>query len=481
MKNFVLSLLCIVCVQVTFVSCKNKTTSSTTINGVYESVGYGRIVKIENGEYLLADVTSKSCIPLMDGEISEFGEALQFKNDTLSLKDGINIYYFTKIEDAPAICKKDSPEYKEAQEKVNDPEYNFEVLWETFIDHYAYFDLRKVDPEQMYAKYRPQVTSETTEAELFFIMNEMLESFNDGHISISASEEIEDAAQKLHIEPQTTETIKPQKRLRSYQVSKMVSDQYIPNGNSIKNGNLRWDIIKDNIGYLQLNQMMCLADYNLSDTLSYREYWMAFLEIADASKNDNQDEIDGLNSSLDVIMQDFANTDALIIDVRFNGGGKDEVGMALLERLNDIEKTTFTKKGKSGNNFTPINRVTQTASKNPYNKPVYLLIGPESASATEIMALSALSLPNITQIGSRTEGVFSDVLDRSLPNGWQFGLSSEVYLDLNGNNYEGIGIPPEVEILYPRKTQEYLTKVVSDLEKDGDETIEKALEIHETK
>lgn len=481
MKKIVLSLLCIACVQFTFVSCKNKTTSSTNIDGVYQSVGYGRIVKIEKGEYLLADVTRISCLPLMDGKISEFGEALQLKNDTLSLQDGINLYYFTRIEDAPAVCKKDSQEYKEAQEKTNDPEYNFEVLWETFIDHYAYFDLRKVDPEQMYAEYRPKVTSETTQPELFFILSQMLDSFDDGHIGIDASEEIEDAAQKLYTEAQTTDVKKPQKRLRSYQVSKTVSDQYIPNGTSIKNGNLRWGIIKDNIGYLQLNQMMCLADYNLSDTLSYGEYWMAFLEIADASKNDTQDEVDGLNSSLDVIMKDFANTDALIIDVRFNGGGKDEVGMALLERLNGAEKLAFTKKGKLGNGFTPVNKVTQTASKNPYNKPVYLLIGPESASATEIMALSALSLPNITLIGSRTEGVFSDVLDRALPNGWEFGLSSEVYLDLQGNNYEGVGIPPDIEIGYPRKTQEYLTKVVTDLEKDGDETIEKAIEMHKTK
>jgi len=38
-------------------------------------------------------------------------------------------------------------------------------------------------------------------------------------------------------------------------------------------------------------------------------------------------------------------------------------------------------------------------------------------------------------------------------NGWEFGPSSEVYLDLDGNNYEGKGISPDVEIDYSRDTR----------------------------
>ena len=177
-------------------------------------------------------------------------------------------------------------------------------------------------------------------------------------------------------------------------------------------------------------------------------------------------------------MKDFAATDAMIIDVRFNGGGKDEVGMAVLKRLNDSEKVVFTKKGRMDTGFTPDNVIVQSASAKPYKNPVYLLIGPDSASATEIMALSSLSMPNITRVGANTEGVFSDILDKTLPNGWEFGLSSEVYLDNKGTNYEGVGIPPDVEIGYVRDTQEFLHKVVDGLTTEGDEAIEKALQLH---
>lgn len=270
-------------------------------------------------------------------------------------------------------------------------------------------------------------------------------------------------------------------RLRNYKVAAAVAEKYIPEGISVKNGNLRWGVLDSNVGYLQMNQMMGMADYGLSDTLSYRDYWMAYFEKSEESENDNIDELKGISNSLDSIMKTLKATDALIIDVRFNGGGKDEVGMAVLERLNNEEKTVFTKKGKHGDGFTPVNEVVQTASENPYDKPVYLLISTESASATEIMALSSLSLPNITRIGSRTEGVFSDILDKTLPNGWEFGLSSEVYLDLQGNNYEGKGISPDVEIGYPRNTQDFLRGVINDLENEGDKAVEKAIKLARVK
>ncbi|MFS4492429.1 S41 family peptidase [Maribacter sp. 2308TA10-17] len=454
-----------------------------SLDGVWKSLGYGRVVNIEEGEYTMADVTTISCMPLMEGNISDFGDKLKVRNDTIILEDGINNYHFIRIEDAPTVCQNDTSEYADAQAKANNPEYNFEVLWETFKDHYAYFELRNVNPEEMYAEYRPKVTAETTDAELFLVLNEMLESFDDGHIGLDASDEVEEAAMKLYEAKQAAQNEedasgeKSKKRLRNYEVAAEVAKKYIPEGIYIKNGNLRWGKLESNIAYLQMNQMMGMADYGISDTLSYRDHWMAYFEKLETAENDNEDELDGINASLDSIMEDIEGTDALIVDVRFNGGGQDEVGMAVLERLNKEDRTVFIKKGKMGDGFTPVNKVVQKGSKNPYSKPVYLLIGPESASATEIMALSSLSLPNITRIGSKTEGVFSDILDRVLPNGWEFGLSSEVYLDLNGNNYEGVGISPDIEIGYERDTQKFLKKVVDDLNSEGDAAIEKALEL----
>lgn len=467
-----------------FLSCNETKNDNqeTDIDGVYQSVGYGRILKIIDGEFLLADVTSLSCMPLMDGKISDFNENISYANDTITLKDGINIYLFSRTIDAPQVCKKGTPAYIEAQNNINNPERNFEILWENFKDHYAYFELRNVNPDTMYATYRPKVTAETTDAELFFILTEMLDSFDDGHISISAPDEIEEAAEKLvelnvvdsTISKETNDTQNVEK-LNNFKVAEMVANKYIPDGITKNAGILRYGTLKENIGYLQINLMMGLADYGISDTLSLRDYFDHYFEFVEESDNDTKDELIGLNKTLDAVMGSFAATEALIIDVRFNGGGKDEVGMDVLKRLNSEEKIVFTKKGKFGNGFTPINTVTQPASNNAYSKPVYLLISTESASATEIMTLSSLSMPNITRIGSTTEGVFSDVLDKELPNGWDFGLSSEVYLDMNGVNYESKGIPADIKITYSSDKQEFLKKVISDLDANKDASIETAI------
>jgi C-terminal processing protease CtpA/Prc len=40
--------------------------------------------------------------------------------------------------------------------------------------------------------------------------------------------------------------------------------------------------------------------------------------------------------------------------------------------------------------------------------------------------------------------VFSDDMERKLPNGWSFTLGNEDYLAPDGQNYEGAGIPPTI-------------------------------------
>jgi len=82
--------LLILLIELTLNSCSTNNNNLDTMDGVYKSLGYGRIAKIENGVFFLNDVTSKSCIPLASEEIKDFGEAFFYKNDTISIQDGIN-------------------------------------------------------------------------------------------------------------------------------------------------------------------------------------------------------------------------------------------------------------------------------------------------------------------------------------------------------------------------------------------------------
>jgi len=49
-------------------------------------------------------------------------------------------------------------------------------------------------------------------------------------------------------------------------------------------------------------------------------------------------------------------------------------------------------------------------------------------------------------VGETTRGSLSDELWKPLPNGWTLSLSNEVYLDADGEHWEGSGIPPEVPL-----------------------------------
>lgn len=74
------------------------------------------------------------------------------------------------------------------KEGTNDPEANFEELWQTFHKRYAFFELREVDWKKQYEIFWPKVTKGTTDEELFSILCEMLAPLKDGHIKLKARE-----------------------------------------------------------------------------------------------------------------------------------------------------------------------------------------------------------------------------------------------------------------------------------------------------
>ena len=50
--------------------------------------------------------------------------------------------------------------------------------------------------------------------------------------------------------------------------------------------------------------------------------------------------------------------------------------------------------------------------------------------------------PEPVRIGQNTQGVFSDTMDRTLPNGWSFALPNEEFRTADGTTFDGPGIPP---------------------------------------
>jgi len=76
--------------------------------------------------------------------------------------------------------------------------------------------------------------------------------------------------------------------------------------------------------------------------------------------------------------------------------------------------------------------------------------------------------PHVIRVGANTQGVFSHVLVRRLPNGWKFGLPNEIYLTKDGETFDGVGVPPDISV--PIFAAE-------DLGSGRDAALEKALEL----
>ena len=90
--------------------------------------------------------------------------------------------------------------------------------------------------------------------------------------------------------------------------------------------------------------------------------------------------------------------------------------------------------------------VIRPSARPGFRGAVVELTGPLTISAGETFTQALMGrTPHVTRIGENTQGVFSDVLARRLPNGWTFGLPNEVYRTPEGQTFDGPGIPPDIE------------------------------------
>ncbi|WP_435578458.1 S41 family peptidase [Gilvibacter sp.] len=97
------------------------------------------------------------------------------------------------------------------------------------------------------------------------------------------------------------------------------------------------------VAYLQLNQMLGFADYGIEQTDDIEAFFEQYFEMAEEDISHSDNEVAGINRLFNQVLDDFEGIEALIIDVRFNGGGSDEIGMEVLSFFNPQRKQVFSK------------------------------------------------------------------------------------------------------------------------------------------
>jgi len=146
------------------------------------------------------------------------------------------------------------------------------------------------------------------------------------------------------------------------------------------------------------------------------------------------------------VLRAYPQAEAYILDVRYNPGGSDDVAMAYADFFATSPTPAFTKSTRTRSGYTAPTLIQTEPQTTSVRQPVYVLTSPFTGSAAEIFTLALRELPNVTTMGTATGGGLSDVLNFTLPNGWELGLSHQIYLAPDGAAYEGVGIPPDITV-----------------------------------
>lgn len=421
-----------------------------SLDGAWRSEGYGYAFNIRGGEWQAFEITSTTCVPGFTATRS--GGAMPDREATFKMKEGRlfflrpggsndqKVLHFDgsasdmridRLPRMPAVCDHLTPD------TALD---NFEVFARTWAEQYISFDLKHVDWDKVVAANRAKVTPDTSSVALFAILAGMIQPFGDAHTSINAPAiGMSFHGFRLGIErsPETVLKVTDRAYLKS-PLQKFCENQ------------VQYGHLDETTGYLRI--------------LSFSGF---------SAAGDFASGLAELEEALDTIFSD-ANLKALVIDVRINSGGSDPYGLAIASRLTAHEYLAYNKVARADpvdrNKWTPADPSMVRPSTRPgFRGPVVELIGPSTVSAGETFTQALMSRsPHITRIGENTQGVFSDVLGRRLPNGWRFGLPNEVFLTPDGKAFDGPGISPDIPVP---------VFAASDLTAGKDPAMAKALEV----
>lgn len=416
-----------------------------SISGVWIQEGYGRIITIKDSTYTYFNTTGNSCLPLIsNGNITDRFRIVDFKDDKLILNPGgIVDYHFKRIDKLPEYC------INHDTNKNNSPELNFSVLWNTFDKHYAFFEQRNIDWDSVKMESQEKLNDIQSDNEFYNLFADILKSFNDGHIRLY----VPDSLRVKNVISKKNENRKSKK-----EVINDILTTYLNNFKSYNNGLIQWGILKkENIGYIVVTDMNNFSNYIPNQDLSVKDFDKEYEKVLETKSSITQldDELNGVNFVMNRVLSDLIETQSIIIDLRFNGGGYETVALKILSYFIKEQKHILSIKARKGSNYTDEQKYILNPAKNVYQGKVTVLTSHNTASAAEIFALGTIAYPEIKRFGASTNGIFSEILWKNLPNGWEFSLSNEIYSDPKGNIYEITGVPPDYQIDYPKDRTDF--------------------------
>ncbi|MDE7443607.1 MAG: S41 family peptidase [Muribaculaceae bacterium] len=183
----------------------------------------------------------------------------------------------------------------------------------------------------------------------------------------------------------------------------------------------------------------------------------------------------------DKLYKQILETDALIIDIRDNGGGNSAHADYLISHLcadpilqgrwkSPMYIAAHASWGRSPEWYSQIaESILPVEGKDIYDKPIVLLVNSTTFSSAENFCISFKGAKRGKIIGTPTGGSTGNPIFIDLGGGISCGICTKYEFDVEGNDFIGVGIQPDIVV----------EEDVDLFMKDEDNVVEKALNIIE--
>lgn len=292
------------------------------------------------------------------------------------------------------------------REYSNTPQGNFMALWTIMDERYCFFDLKEeklgVNWDEVKVRYSASISDDISDKSLFEVLCRMIGELRDGHVNLTSSYD--------YGRNWSWKTDYPSN------FSKDIRDSYLGNDYIIGGDGYYYRILEDNIGYLVVESF----------------------ESATSS------------SRMNVMFNNMALCNGLIIDIRDNGGGDLTAAEFLASHFTENKVTvgySCYKTGPGHNDFSRRykNELSPAKEDLRWIKPVVLLVNRGCFSSANDFAYTMKALDNVTLMGDTTGGGGGLPMSSELPNGWVVRFSSAPTFDADGNHVE-FGVAPDIRV-----------------------------------
>lgn len=279
----------------------------------------------------------------------------------------------------------------------------FDEVWETFDANYSYFDYKDINWDAVRENDRPRF-SQALEPEPFAAeLGNVLTVLHDWHVAVVSPEG------QAYGPDEPIEVNFPARLLPRYTPSQQGYEQ-------LGNAEIYHSIVGDNLGYI----------------------------VIDSFENGQFGGVTG--DDVRQLLESYADTDGLIIDIRNNAGGNEANATLFTSRFVD-EPVDFGyvryRNGPDHDDFDPlITKTLEPAGDFLYDGWLILLIGQRCMSSAEWFTLQ-MRAAGAMLMGDTTRGASGSPAEFTLANGVTYYVSTWIAYDDALEPFEDVGIEPD--------------------------------------